>query len=75
MNTPDPQIEIILKTADFYSKETEKLLKKTKEETSPESKLNHLEQLMSLRSKIAFEINQIDKILKDEDPYDFGSMD
>lgn len=75
MDTHDPQIETILKTADFYSKETAKLLKKIKKETSPENKLKHLEQLMSLRSKIAFEINQINKILKDEDPYDFGSMD
>jgi hypothetical protein len=70
----EEEIKILLKSADFYTKESIKLLNKTKTLKTKKEKENALKDLQSIRDKIKFEINQINKILENQD-YDFGSMD
>jgi hypothetical protein len=70
----EEEIKILLKSADFYTKESIKLLNKTKTLKTKKEKENALKDLQSIRDKIKFEINQINKILGNQD-YDFGSMD
>ncbi len=61
----EEEIKMLLKSSDFYTKESKKLLKKTKKE-----KENAVKELTHIREKIKFEINQINKILKEgESPY------
>ena len=70
----EEEIKMLLKSADFYTKESIKLLNKTKTLKTEKEKQNALKDLQSIRGKIQFEINQINKILENQD-YDFGSMD
>jgi hypothetical protein len=67
MDNPNPQVEMTLKTADFYKKESDRLLKQIKKETSIKGKIKYVQQLMSLKSKISFEIKQIDKLIRDSE--------
>jgi hypothetical protein len=72
----EDKIEMLLKSADFYTKESKKLLKKTKNAKTKKQKENAVKELTYIREKIKFEINQINEILRDgESPYDFGSSD
>ena len=74
----EEQIEILLKSADFYTKESKKLLKKAKNAKTKKEKENAVKELTHIREKIKFEINQINKILREQDQdsdYDFGSSD
>lgn len=72
----EEQIKILLKSADFYAKESKKLLKKAKNAKTKKEKENAVKELTHIREKIKFEINQINKILRDQDSdYNFGSSD
>lgn len=70
--------EILLKSCDFYINEANKLLKKKTK--TKEEKIALVKELESLRTKIKFEINQIDNVLREngqdpDSPYDFSGMD
>ena len=72
----EEQIKILLKSADFYTKESKKLLRKTKNAKTKKEKEDAVKELTHIREKIKFEINQINKILRGQDSdYDFGSSD
>ena len=74
----EEQIKILLKSADFYTKESKKLLRNllTLNAKTKKEKENAVKELTHIREKIKFEINQINKILRDQDSdYDFGSSD
>lgn len=61
----EEQIDMMLKASDFYIKEADKLLKKIDSAKSRKAKLKYLGELRSLKSKISFEISQINKIMEE----------
>jgi hypothetical protein len=66
----EEEIKMLLKSSDFYTKESKKLLKKTKNAKTKKEKENAVKELTHIREKIKFEINQINKILEEgESPY------
>jgi hypothetical protein len=70
------EVRMLVKSSCFYHKESSKLLNKMKNLKTKKEKEDSLKELVYIRSKIKFEINQINKILKDEEPSsDFGSSD
>ncbi len=62
-------LEIIIKTSEFYETEAERLLKKLRSCSTEKQKLKTLAELSSLKQKIKFEINQICKILEEGGDY------
>jgi hypothetical protein len=58
-----------MKTSQFYEKEAERLLKKLDRSSTKEQKLAALAELNSLKQKIKFEINEISKIIQQNEEY------
>jgi len=56
---------MMLETSSFYLKQSEELLKKINNAKSQEEKAAFLKDLICLKNKISFEINEINKILED----------
>lgn len=55
--------EIYLKTCDFYIAESKKMLAKSKNAKTLEEKEKAIKDLIALRSKIRYEIKQIDDFM------------
>jgi hypothetical protein len=58
-----------MKTSRFYEKEAERLLKKLDRSSTKEQKLAALAELNSLKQKIKFEINEISKIIQQNEEH------
>lgn len=58
-------LEMMLKTAEFYEKESDRLIKKLEKAKSKKQAAAVLNELKSLKSKILFEITQIEKIIEE----------
>jgi hypothetical protein len=58
-----------MKTSRFYEKEAERLLKKLDRSSTKKQKLAALTELNSLKQKIKFEINEISKIIQQNEEY------
>ena len=58
-------LEMMLKTAEFYEKESDRLLKKLEKCKSKKQSAAVLNELTSLKKKIVFEISQIEKIIEE----------
>jgi hypothetical protein len=56
-----------MKTSRFYEKEAKRLLKKLDTSSTKKQKLDALTELKSLKQKIKFEINQISKIIQENE--------
>lgn len=56
---------MMLKTAEFYEKESDRLIKKLEKVKSKKQAAAVLNELKSLKSKILFEITQIEKIIEE----------
>jgi hypothetical protein len=61
--------DMLMKTSQFYEKEAERLLKKIDRSSTKEQKLAALAELKSLKQKIKFEINEISKIIQQNEEY------
>jgi len=61
--------DMLMKTSRFYEKEAERLLKKLDRSSTKEQKLAALAELNSLKQKIKFEINEISKIIQQNEEY------
>lgn len=61
--------DMLMKTSQFYEKEAERLLKKLDRSSTKEQKLAALAELKSLKQKIKFEINEISKIIQQNEEY------
>jgi len=59
------KIDIILKTCDFYKKECKKVLAESIKCKTVKEKKDNLVKLKTLKAKIIFEIEQINKIIKE----------
>ena len=59
------KINIILKTRAFYQKESKKVLAESLKCKTEKQKRDNLAKLKTLRSKIIFEIEEINKIIKE----------
>lgn len=57
------QVEMLLKTSDFYIRESQRVQAKLKKAKTEKEKIKILADLQSLQKKIAFEISEINKIL------------
>lgn len=57
------QVEMLLKTSDFYIRESQRVQAKLKKAKTEKEKIKILADLQSLQKKIAFEISEISKIL------------
>lgn len=55
--------KIMMKTSDFYEKEANRLIKKLKKTKSKKEALLIIEKIASVKKKILFEINEIQKII------------
>jgi|APGre2960657404_1045060.scaffolds.fasta_scaffold05984_9 hypothetical protein len=58
-------LQMMLKTAEFYEKESDRLIKKLEKAKSKKQAAAVLNELKSLKSKILFEITQIEKIIEE----------
>lgn len=54
-------------TARFFINEAEKYLAAHKKTTDPEEKLNIIKKLINLKNRISYEIELIEKIIRDEE--------
>jgi len=61
--------DMLMKASQFYEKEAERLLKKLDRSSTKEQKLAALAELNSLKQKIKFEINEISKIIQQNEEY------
>jgi len=61
--------DMLMETSRFYEKEAERLLKKLDRSSTKEQKLAALAELNSLKQKIKFEINEISKIIQQNEEY------
>jgi len=61
--------DMLMKTSQFYEKEAERLLKKLNRSSTKQQKLAALAELNSLKQKIKFEINEISKIIQQNEEY------
>jgi 4-diphosphocytidyl-2C-methyl-D-erythritol kinase len=61
--------DMLIKTSRFYEKESKRLLKKLNRSSTEEQKLAALTELKSLKQKIKFEINEISKIIQQNEEY------
>ena len=57
------QVEMLLKTSDFYIRESQRVQANLKKAKTKKEKIKILADLQSLQKKIAFEISEINKIL------------
>lgn len=55
--------EIMMETSDFYKKEADRLIKKLKKTKSKKEALLIIEEIGSVKKKILFEINEIQKMI------------
>lgn len=62
-------IEMFIKTSEFYEKESERLLRKLEKTSSRKETLKILKELSSLKQKISFEIGEINKKIQEERGY------
>jgi len=62
-------IEMFIKTSEFYEKESDRLLKKLEKTSSRKETLKILKELSSLKQKISFEIGEINKKIQEERGY------
>jgi hypothetical protein len=62
-------LDMLIKTSEFYEAEAERLLKKLQSCKTKKQTLDAVAELKSLKQKIKFEINQISKILEDNAEY------
>ena len=60
---------MLMKTSRFYEKEANRLLKKLDRSSTKKQKLDTLAELKSLKQKIKFEINEISKIIQENEDY------
>ena len=60
---------MFIKTSEFYDKEADRLLKKLEKTTSRKEAAKILVELNSLKKKISFEINEINKKIEEERGY------
>jgi hypothetical protein len=63
------EIEMFIKTSEFYEKEADRLIKKLEKTTSRKEAIKIVSELNSLKKKISFEINQINKKIGEERGY------
>jgi hypothetical protein len=63
------EIEMLIKTSEFYDKEADRLLEKLENASSDKEAIKILAELNSLKQKISFEINQINKKIEEERGY------
>ena len=63
------EIEMLIKTSEFYDKEADRLLEKLENASSDKEARKILIELNSLKQKISFEINQINKKIEEERGY------
>jgi hypothetical protein len=61
------QVEMLLKTSDFYIRESQRVQAKLKKAKTEKEKIKILADLQSLQKKIAFEIAEINKLLDSQD--------
>jgi len=61
--------DMLMKTSQFYEKEAERLLKKLNRSSTKQQKLAAIAELNSLKQKIKFEINEISKIIQQNEEY------
>lgn len=61
------QVEMLLKTSDFYIRESKIIQDKIKKAKTKKEKIKILTDLQNLEKKIAFEILEINKILDGQD--------
>ena len=61
--------DMLMKTSRFYEKEAERLEKKVDRSYKKEQKLAAITELKSLKQKIKFEINEISKIIQQNEEY------
>jgi uncharacterized protein YigA (DUF484 family) len=61
----DQDVEMYLKTSDFYIKESTRLIEKSKLAKTTKEKVAIVHELQALRSRIIREINEIEKICED----------
>jgi hypothetical protein len=61
------QVEMLLKTSDFYIRESQRVQAKLKKAKTKKEKIKILEDLQNLQKKIAFEIAEINKLLDSQD--------
>jgi len=61
--------DMLMKTSQFYEKEAERLLKKLDRSSTKKQKRDTLAELNSLKQKIKFEINEISKIIQQNEEY------
>jgi hypothetical protein len=61
------QVEMLLKTSDFYIRESQRIQAKLKKAKTKKEKIKILSDLQNLEKKIAFEISEINKILDGQD--------
>lgn len=60
---------MLIKTSEFYDKEADRLLEKLENASSDKEAIKILAELNSLKQKISFEINQINKKIEEERGY------
>jgi hypothetical protein len=58
-------LEMMLKTAEFYEKESDRLIAKLEKAKSKKQAASIVNELNNLKQKIVFEITQIEKIIKE----------
>ena len=63
------EIEMLIKTSEFYDKEADRLIEKLEKASSDKEARKILIELNSLKQKISFEINQINKKIEEERGY------
>lgn len=61
------QVKMLLKTSDFYIRESQLIKAKLKKAKTKKEKIKILGDLQNLEKKIAFEISEINKILDGQD--------
>jgi hypothetical protein len=63
------EIEMFIKTSEFYENEADRLIKKLEKATSRKDAVKILAELDSLKKKISFEINEINKKIEEQRGY------
>jgi hypothetical protein len=60
-------MEMIIKTSEFYEKEADRLIEKLEKAKSKKEAIPIINELNCLKKKIIFEINQIQKIINNDE--------
>jgi hypothetical protein len=60
-------MEMIIKTSEFYEKEADRLIEKLEKAKSKKEAVPIINELNCLKKKIIFEINQIQKIINNDE--------